>query len=261
MILSEPPRSQGDLYFRLFGFPIRIHWMFWVVTLVLSISTREQTPPAEVVIWMVAVTVSIIIHELGHAFLQRHYGGRPRIVLYGMGGLAICEDCDRSTRSQILIALAGPLAGFAFAAILLLLMRITGHGVGLIVGEGSPFVSGPLDDATGFKLFGLTLVVQSLGNAHASDLLLNFLWINILWGLVNLLPIYPLDGGQISREVCQIGNPRGGIVVSLQISIACAVAMALFGLLFWNSFYTALLFGYLAYMSFQILQAYRQHMW
>lgn len=260
MIFAEPPRSQGDIYFRLFGFPIRIHWMFWVVTLILSLQGRS-TPPAEVVIWMVAVTISIIIHELGHAFLQRHYGGRPRIVLYGMGGLAICDDCNRSSRSQILIALAGPFAGFAVAGLLLILMRLTGHGVGLFLGQESLFVSGPLANAIGFQLFGLSLFCESLGNPHANELLLNFLWINILWGLVNLLPIYPLDGGQISREVCQIGNPRGGIVLSLQISVAAAIAMAVFGLLFWNSFYTALMFGYLAYMSFQILQSYRQSLW
>jgi stage IV sporulation protein FB len=261
MIFAEPPRSQGDIYFRLFGFPIRIHWTFWLVTLMLSISTSERTPPAEVAIWAVAVTISIIIHELGHAFLQRHYGGRPRIVLYGMGGLAICDDCNRSSRSQILIALAGPFAGFKFAILLLILMRVTGQGVGLFLGQEPLFVTGPLANATGFELFGLSLFCESLGNPHANELLLNFLWINILWGLVNLLPIYPLDGGQVSREVCQIGNPRGGIILSLQISVATAVGMAVFGLLFWNSLYTALMFGYLAYMSFQILQSYRQSLW
>lgn len=259
MIFAEPPRSQGDIYFRLFGFPIRIHWMFWLVTIALSISTRERTPPVEVVIWAVAVTVSIIIHELGHAFLQRHYGGRPRIVLYGMGGLAICDDCDRSTRSQILIALAGPFAGFALAITILVLLRATGHGLLLKLFGQTLLEVGSTDVMTGFPSMGVFW--EPLANESANQMVGNLLQINILWGLVNLLPIYPLDGGQISREVCQIGNPRGGIILSLQISVAAAVAMAVFGLLFWNSWYTALLFGYLAYMSFQVLQAYRQSLW
>jgi stage IV sporulation protein FB len=259
MILSEPPRSQGDIYFRLFGFPFRIHWMFWVVTLVLSISLQERTPPAEVVIWMVAVTISIIAHELGHAFLQRHYGGRPRIVLYGMGGLAICEDCDRGSRSQILIALAGPFAGFTIALTIFVLLRVTGHGLLLELFGRTILETGPLEGAIGFP--GLGIFWRPLANESANRMVANLLQINILWGLVNLLPVYPLDGGQVSREVCQIGNPRGGIILSLQISVGAAVAMAVFGLLFWNSWPTMLLFGYLAYMSFQILQSYRQNMW
>jgi stage IV sporulation protein FB len=260
MIFAEPPRSQGDLYFRLFGFPIRIHWTFWLVTLVLSISTRERTPPVEVVLWTVAVTISIIIHELGHAFLQRHYGGRPRIVLYGMGGLAICDDCDRSSRSQILICLAGPFAGFAFAALILILMAATGN-LSIEFGETVIYGAGNTEDAAHIRLLGTDIYWQQAYEQFFQRLVFNLLFINILWGLLNLLPIYPLDGGQISREVCQIGNPRGGIILSLQISVAAAVGMAVFGLLFWNSFYTALMFGYLAYMSFQILQSYRQSLW
>lgn len=258
MFLGEPPRSQYDLYLRLFGIPLRIHPLFWGVTLLLGIGGRD-TPPVQFITWMIAVTVSIIVHELGHAFTQRHFGGRPRIVLYSLGGLAICEDCDRSTRSQILISLAGPFAGFAFAFAILVLLRLLGFGFGVTVGDAS-FVSGPVPDV-GISLLGAGLYWQRLPTEAANMLLLNFLWINILWGIVNLLPIYPLDGGQISRELCQIGNPRGGIVLSLQISTVAAIAMALFGLIAWHSFYTALMFGFLAWSSYQTLQAYRQQLW
>ena len=260
MFLGEPPRSQYDVHLRLLGIPIRIHPLFWVITLLLGIGGRD-TPPIEVLLWIIAVTISIVIHELGHAFTQRHFGGRPRIVLYSLGGLAICEDCDRDTRSQIFISLAGPFAGFAFALLLMILMVLTGHGVGIGVGEALPFSFGDITRAVGFSLFGVSLGWQELANPHANTLLSNFLWINILWGLVNLLPIYPLDGGQISREVCQIGNPRGGIILSLQISMGVAIAMAMFGLIAWQSLYTALMFGLLAYSSYQTLQAYRQQVW
>jgi stage IV sporulation protein FB len=260
MFLGEPPRSQYDIHFQLLGIPIRIHPFFWVVTLLLGISGQD-TPPVEVVLWIIAVTISIVIHELGHAFTQRYFGGRPRVVLYSLGGLAICEDCDRDTRSQILIALAGPFAGFAFALLLLIFLVLTGHGIGFGVGSGTPLVIGNLTQAIGFRLFGVSLGWQELASSHANALVSNFLWINILWGIVNLLPIYPLDGGQISREVCQIGNPRGGIVLSLQISTGVAIAMAVFGFIVWQSLYTALMFGFLAYSSFQTLQAYRQHLW
>jgi Zn-dependent protease len=220
-----------------------------------------NTPPVQVLIWMIAVVVSIVIHELGHALVQRHYGGRPRIVLYGMGGLAICEDCDRSTRSQILIALAGPCAGFLFALAIVVLLRITGHGIALIVGDEVRFTTGSISRPLPFLLFHAGIAFERFASPNSNLAVLNLLYINVLWGLVNLIPFYPLDGGQISREVCQIGNPRGGIIQSLRISVVAAVAMAVFGLVAWQSFYTALMFGYLAYASYRTLEAYRQSLW
>ncbi len=94
MILAEPPPGQGDIHFRIFGIPVRVHPFFWLIAVLLVI--RGDPKPAQVLIWVAAMFVSILIHELGHAWLQRRYGGRPRIVLYGMGGLAISEYDDRS---------------------------------------------------------------------------------------------------------------------------------------------------------------------
>src|SRR6185369_13014867 len=82
------------------------------------------------------------------------------------------------------------------------------------------------------------------------------LQVNILWGLVNLLPIYPLDGGQISRELFTLGNPRAGVIQSLQLSVGVAVLVAIYGLL-QSSLFLCIMFGLLAYSSFQTLQAYR----
>lgn len=260
MFLGEPPRSQYDLHFQLFGIPIRIHPWFWVIALLLGIS-GSNPPPAEVLLWIVAVTVSIVVHELGHALAQRHFGGRPRIVLYSLGGLAICEDCNRDTRSQILISLAGPFAGFAFALLILLFMSFTGDGMAIEVGNRIVYESGNTAGSRGIPILGTVIYWQQMAKPLLQATAFNLLWINVLWGIVNLLPIYPLDGGQVSREICQIGNPRGGIIRSLQISIVTAVGMAIFGLIAWQSLYTAFMFGYLAYSSFQILQAYRQRLW
>lgn len=260
MLLVEPPPSQGDLHFRLFDIPIRIHPYFWLVTLIMGLGGSD-TPPQDVLVWIAAVVISIVIHELGHALTQRHFGGEPRIVLYGMGGLAICEDCDRSTRAQILISLAGPCAGFAFALVLMALMQIIGDGLAIKIGNRVVYESGFVQGALGKSLLGVGIYWQGIENSYAKEFVYNLLFINVLWGLVNLLPIYPLDGGRISREVCQIGNPRGGIILSLQISMFAAAAMAIFGLVVWQSIFTTIMFGYLAYSSYQTLEAYRQNLW
>ena len=254
-MLFEPPLHQADLHFRLLGFPVRVHPYFWIVTLFMGMQ-GGSTPPAVILNWILAVFLSILIHELGHAVLQRYYGGRPRIVLYGMGGLAICEDCERSTYPQILISLAGPFAGFLFALLLLSSVRVAGHGIGLALGDAVRFNSGGINDPTRFSVFGLTLGWDRLASPQANEFLLNLLWINLLWGVMNLLPIYPLDGGRVVRELCLLGQPRAGIVLSLQISMIAAGAMVLVGLSR-ESFFTAVMFGYLAYSSYQTLAAYR----
>ena len=256
MFHSEPPPSQGDIRFRVFGFPGRVHPYFWLVTGLMGIgSGGEGTRPAEFVGWVAVVFISILVHELGHAFAQRHFGGRPWITLYGLGGLASCDDCDRSPRSQILISIAGPAAGFVLALLCVALVRVSGREIGWRSIE-------QVSNATLHVPFlGRELYWEPLPTSMANMLLYQALWINILWGLVNLLPIYPLDGGRVSREVLTLQQPRRGIVMSLQLSMVAAGAMALVGVMLWQSFFTAFMFGYLAYSNYQTLQAYRSNRW
>ena len=252
MILAEPAPSQGDVHFRIFGIPVRVHPFFWVISLLIGL--QGDPLPVKVLLWVASMVVSILIHEIGHALIQRHFGGRPRIVLHGMGGLAICGDCDRSTRSQILISLAGPGAGFALAGATLLLLGISGHQPGIAV-DPSAQVSPPWISIFGAKFHWLNFSTPAM-NMVVADLL----WINILWGGGNLLPIYPLDGGQVARELCLLGNPRTGIILSLRISMIAAIAMVLVGLSS-ESLYVAIMFGYFAYSSYKTLDAYRASLW
>ncbi|MCA9234550.1 MAG: hypothetical protein KDA44_03735 [Planctomycetales bacterium] len=259
MLFAEPPRSEYDLRFRAFGFPVRVHPYFWLLAVLLGVGfgRGESVDLADLVIWIAVVFVSILVHELGHAFAQRHFGGRPWITLHAMGGLAACDDCDRAPRSQILIALAGPAAGFASALLAVVALRITGHVVGFRFGSPDSFGSA----IEGLRIFGGTLYWEATGNPRMNFLLRQFFWVNIGWGLINLLPIYPLDGGQVSREVLTLKNPRRGIVLSLQVSMSAAAIMAGVGLVAWKSLFTALLFGSLAYSSYQALKAYQSRSW
>jgi stage IV sporulation protein FB len=258
MLFGEPPPTQADLHFRLFGFPVRVHPFFWIIALLLMLG-GERIDPLEAVVWVVVVFVSVMVHELGHAFLERHYGGHPRITLHGLGGLTSCDDYDRRPRNEIVILLAGPLAGFALAVAIMLLIRATGHRVGLtflphradlaaIIEAGSFPVAMPL----------LTAYFEPFASRVLDYFVIYMLWVNILWGMVNLLPIYPLDGGQIVRELLTLRSARRGIVTSLWLSLVMAALMAAWGLSR-GSLFVALLFGYLAYTNFQTIRAYQQH--
>jgi stage IV sporulation protein FB len=239
MFLSEPQATQADIHFRLFGFPVRIHPFFWLTTLLLGMGFSERADPLITLIWVLVVFVSILVHELGHAIVQQFFGGHPWITLYGFGGLSSCNDCDRRPRSQILISLAGPVAGFFLAAfvisILIALQRFRGFDLDWIPVNWKPF-----DSLT------QQVVVSFL------------LYVNIAWGLVNLLPIYPLDGGQIARQLFSIWNPRTGTMQSLHVSAGAAVLIAAYALL-QGDYYIGLMFGFLAYGNFQAIQFYRNH--
>ena len=255
MFIGEPPPSQGDLHFRILGFPVRVHPLFWLVSFLLGMRADE---PTEILIWVAVVFVSILVHELGHALLQRYYGGHPRITLYSFGGLASCNDCDRSPRSQLAILFAGPLAGFLFAGVVMLACNLAGHRAGLAVGQSAAEVASA-HEAGAVGLVGrLYAYFQPFASPFLSLIVIQLLFINIVWGLVNLLPVYPLDGGQIARELFSLRDPRAGIVQSLQLSFGVAVLLTAYFLLN-QQYYAGAMFGYLAYSNFQTLQMYQNH--
>jgi stage IV sporulation protein FB len=261
MLLGEPAPTQGDIHFRLFGVPVRVHPFFWLVALMMGAGGfgGRQVDAVEALIWVVVTFVSILVHEFGHATMQRAYGGHPWITLYGLGGLASCNDCDRSPRSQIIISLAGPIAGFLLAAIVIFAMRLTGHAIGFNLSRnGIDFESLGLERIL-HGTFGPIAVYFEPVQSHVLNVVIwDALQVNILWGLINLMPIYPLDGGRVSRELFTLGNPRSGIIQSLQLSIGVTALLAAYFLLH-ERYYTGAMFGYFAYANIQTLQAYRNN--
>ena len=212
------------LQFPLFGFPIRIHWLFWLNSALLggAFTARTPTEMQGVVIWIAMVFLSILIHELGHALVMRKFGERnAEIILYAFGGLAIGSGW-RSRREQILISAAGPA------------LQI---GVGLLVW----FVA-------------RSVRIESILVNYAIN---SFLFISIFWGALNLLPIIPLDGGRISEAA--FGPPRER--TALGLSFVCAVALALYMGLLNGQLFAAIFFGMLAYNNWQRLNRAEQLPW
>lgn len=87
------------LTFRLFRSPIQIHWSFLVV---LIFALDSDLPATAMILWLLAVLVSILIHELGHAFAARRHGGRVQsVMIYAMGGLTTWLPGLGGTRAAI----------------------------------------------------------------------------------------------------------------------------------------------------------------
>jgi Zn-dependent protease len=256
-MFGEPGPTGADLHFRLFGVPVRIHPMFWIVTALMG--SRSNDVQA-LLLWVVAVFVSILAHEFGHVLAYAYYGMSGRVVLHAFGGLAISDGFGSPWQSslrarpadgwqQIVISLAGPVAGFLLAGIIIAILFATQT-------QSPTDVFGiPLGPRSGKDLAEL--------NPYTEYFVRQMLFVNVFWGLVNLLPIYPLDGGQISREVFLMANVREGIRTSLLLSIITAAGIA--ALILFTSqqhdMIMALFFAYLAYNSFMYLQAYTGGGW
>jgi stage IV sporulation protein FB len=268
VFLLEPNETPYDLRWHMFGIPVRVHPMFWLITLIMGWGATERGLQY-LAIWIGCVFVSILIHELGHVWMGQVFGSHGHIVLYGFGGLAIGSNHLHSRAQRIAVCFAGPLAGFLFLSVLFALLwardqetfpaylALAQLDLGLIPA-----------DAADLQLLIQVTQVNPVQFAVVYDLIL----INLLWGLVNLLPVWPLDGGQISRDVCEGVSRDRGLNVSLVISIAVAALLAVHSLLAmkgifilpfgFGSTYTAILFGLLALQSFQLLQqAHSQRRW
>ncbi|ADB15410.1 peptidase M50 [Pirellula staleyi DSM 6068] len=251
MLIAEPGQTPYDLHFSIFGFPVRIHPFFWLVALIFGIDGDGTFDGTEIVIWIAVMFLSILVHELGHAFAFRRFGIESSVVLYALGGVAVPDGggsrnvwksykptTHLSPQQQILVSLAGPAAGFGLAAITILVMLAAGGNIHVFYGT-----------------LGIPLVFASHATASAlSGAVNSLLWLNIIWGLVNLLPIYPLDGGQVARQLFLLYDHRDGFVRSVKLSLFVAVAVAVFGALVMRDMWMTMMFASLAYSSYQILQ-------
>jgi Zn-dependent protease len=186
---------------RLGTIPVRIRGWFFVMALLLGSNERD---PTKLGTWVLVVLVSVVIHELGHALVGRAFGLLPRVELHGMGGTTSFERPPPAPGApphrplgavkNVAISLAGPFAGFLFALVVF-----------------------------GAELAGLRPTHPLL--LRAVELLFV---VNIGWGIFNLVPMLPLDGGNVLRAILVgIAKEKGDRIARI-VSIVIAAAIALF---------------------------------
>lgn len=201
--------------FRLFGFPVQVHFSFFLIALLLGFSFNNLLL---LVLWVAIVFFSILLHEMGHAVVANAYGRNPYIELYTMGGQTVSTRYTAlSYPKEIFLSFAGPLAGFLMGGLLFLVLRL---------------VSVP-------------------DNLYVNFLFSQLLWVNIGWGLINLIPILPLDGGHIMRDLYHwLKNPRDERT-PLIISMVFGVLAVIVFLVVFRSLYMAFLAGWLTFNNYQ----------
>ena len=209
MVLPAPTSTGAGVKVRIAGIPVRFDPWFFIIGALFSF----RGGLAVVVVWLTVLGGSVLVHELGHAFLARTTGARPEIVIHALGGLTSWLPPGEVSRGRrIAISLAGPAAGMVFGLLFVLADRA---GMG--------------EDG------GLAALAISLG-----------IHVNILYGLFNLLPILPLDGGQTLRDLLPGSEPsreRVAAVVSIIVGIVAIGAALLYDQPFAAVFLALFVFG------------------
>jgi stage IV sporulation protein FB len=245
--------TRYDLRFQALGIPVRIHPFFWVVSFILGFHDGVANNIPLALLFVVCAFLSIVVHEFGHGLVAKAQGFRPtEILLYAFGGLCSYHADRQRPGQRLAVLIWGPGAGFVLAGLLMIVYSVA---FGLTAEEHLAVVQ---------QFFGrrtdLTSVLDKLGYVFRPDALnLRFefywdmLWINIMWGLVNLLPIWPLDGGQITLTVLSQISPYDGRRWMHIVSLVASALIAIMLYAMTQDLRRCIMFGYVAVINYQML--------
>lgn len=165
--------------FSAFGIPVELHISFLLLMLFIYAVAFLGVISLYIAFLITLLFVTVVIHELSHSYVAKKYGVKiDRIVLLPIGGVSAMEEIPKDPDQELKIAAAGPLSNIIIAFFCFIALVIIG-------GTGS-----------------LTLSSFFISNTPSADLelfLANFLGVNLVLGLFNLLPAFPMDGGRVLR--------------------------------------------------------------
>lgn len=226
----QPPQpssgSMFDIRMRLFGIGLRItpgFWFMnalWALIIYFYIPGLRQVAPIYVyiLIWLAVMFVSVLVHEMGHAVSARLFGEPTDMVLSGGGGGTVADYPDLSVWKRIFVIAMGPIAGFAFVALIVFF---------------DPFTSNWNDLMDMFEWHGMKLQwciidkIDPLLRINRPTIYVLSLWlllgVNLFLNIFQLFPIIPTDGGMIFKEICCLISPSQGLKVAFGVSVVVAL--------------------------------------
>lgn len=196
--------------FRVFGFAIRLDWSWFIIAVLVAWSLAAGVFDQQFGIedpatrWIMGIAgalglfLSVVLHEMGHAFTARGFGVPIRgITLFIFGGVAEMEDEPNSPRAEFWVAVAGPVVSLLLAGAL----------IGLSLLPMPPAVHGVVS------------------------------WLGVINGVLvafNIIPAFPLDGGRVLRAIVWKlkGDLRGATRIVSTIGAGFGIFLILLGVLF-----------------------------
>lgn len=201
--------SGSGVAFRVAGIPVLVRWshliligfVTWPLPLVVFYARGLA---GRALASMAMIPLAVLIHELGHALVARRFGGSPRMELILFGGLTYpMLPASTSAGRHALVSVAGPLAGMAAGGIVAVSARVV------------------LDEFVFAEPAGV------------------FVWVSLVWGIFNLVPLPSLDGGHVLTYVAEaIWGPRG--VRWATVAKVVTAAVVLVAVWRWLGSYSAL---------------------
>ena len=180
------PLLENHTIARIAGIPIRANLLLGYLLAFWAIMGASRGK-AELTLTLIVLSIGLLLlHELGHALMARRFGLQVvDIVLWPLGGMARISDFPADPRTEAWVAAAGPLVNLTLAALAAPLVLLTG-------GSGAAFQISPEG--------GLGISPDSGG------ILSLFVIINLAFGLINLIPAFPMDGGRLLRSFLARGG-------------------------------------------------------
>ena len=275
------------LRWTLLGINFCIHPSFWLMNLLMAYilyqplmgnRDRNQLLTADLlilmVIWVLCSLVAVMVHELGHVIMGRIFGQAGNITISGLGGQAVGEYGELSPWKRIIVIFAGPGAGFLFVAGLVAVDGVYWNWCMMWLAD---WLKAPFFENLKCHWFLIDQVNPLMridrGDFPTYNMVLMLLFIiNLFTNIMNLLPIIPMDGGMIFKEVCVLISPKYGLKVAFGFSFLLAAGLAVYLLLYvlvqyrfmkepfplYYPFafpeFSLIIFASLAYQSFQAYQ-------
>jgi Zn-dependent protease len=211
-------------HFKIAGIPVRVEPAFLVIAVLFGFRFLDESLMS-LLLWVACTFVSILVHELGHGFALKAFGQPSAIVLHGFGGVTISQRRSQLSRARsVLVSLAGSLTALA---LLWWPARTALH--------------------TDWAHDQFVAWFFSRGKDFSWWRVLDFLaFQNLWWSVANLLPIRPLDGGNVTTELFGLNTAR-------KASIAVAVAGGVWAIT-QDQTYAALFAFFLGYNNFRELK-------
>lgn len=172
--------------------PIQIYPLFFIVVFALS-AINSNLDPIGMAVWAFVIIFSLIVHEMGHALTAVAFGQRASIDLVGFGGVTNRHGRPLKPLQEFIIVFNGPLAGLALGAFCYVTYAYFGKD--------------------------LPIVLQQI-------LQIGF-FANFFWTFVNLLPVQPLDGGQLLRITLEGFFGLKGLKFAFFLSFIIGIALSL----------------------------------
>ncbi|MHB0954826.1 MAG: site-2 protease family protein [Pirellulaceae bacterium] len=189
------------------GIGVYIHWTFLLLPFLVASSALSSgsgmAVAVEAVLFVLAIFVCVVLHELGHALMARRFGiGTRSITLLPIGGVASLDRMPERPSQELAVALAGPAVNVAIAAVLFVVL-------GTIDTIGAVFTPAAIMGSFLIRLF----------------------WANLALVIFNMLPAFPMDGGRVLRSLLAMFTSFGRATnVAAAVGQMMAVLFALVGI-------------------------------